>query len=306
MALITAALLGSINNGLQLAYNTQFWAEQSLYKEFCYDASSTGDTEVYPRLDMLPGVREWIGARAVHNLTMESFSIKNRKFEETIAIPRTDVEDDRYGMFAPVASQMGSDAAALPDKLIAQLMMSGTTMLGYDGQYFFSNGHPGYTLTGGATTVSNTSGTGAYPGWYLVDRSKSLRPFIYQNRVPFELTTRFNPDDPSVFDNDEFLWGVRGRSNAGFGLWQLAYYSTLVLNPANLIAARTAMAEIRRPDGTPMGIRPDTLIVPSALFPRAMAYYKNTLIANDPSTPTTLVENDVINMFKPIEYTWLG
>jgi phage major head subunit gpT-like protein len=33
-----------------------------------------------------------------------------------------------------------------------------------------------------------------------------------------------------VFLNDEFIYGIRSRCNAGFGLWQLAFGSNAGLN----------------------------------------------------------------------------
>lgn len=302
---ITSATLGAINNGLTLAFNSQLYEAASVYKQFTYDASSTGAAEVYPSLALMRGIREWVGPRVAQSLGQQQFTIPNRKFEQTISIARTDIEDDKYGMYGVVAGEMGATAARFPDLLVAQLMQSGTSTKTIDGQNFFDTSHPTFTSTGGATTIANYA-SGSSPGWYLVDNSRMLKPFIFQNRIPFGLVTRFNPDDPNVFDNDEFLWGTRGRCNAGFGLWQLAYYSTQPMTMVNLIAARTAMATIRRPDGTPMGITPDTLVVPSTLFPRAQAFYRNTLIANDPTSPTTLVENDIINMFKPVELKWLN
>jgi phage major head subunit gpT-like protein len=311
MALITAALLGSINNNLSMAYNTQFWATKTIYKRFAYTVKSAGRDEIYPRLDMLPGVREWIGSRRANSLSQQVFNIPNRKWEETITIAREDIEDDKYGMYAPVAMQMGEDAAHVPDLLVAQAFKAGTTQLGYDGVPLFSTEHQNFVAAGGGQTAAfsnyaaGTEGNEG-PGWYLMDESKVLRPFIFQDRIPFELTARFNPEDPSAFEGDEFLWGIRGRCAAGFGLWQLIYYSTQELNVTNLEAANTAMSSIRRPDGTPMGVRGTTLVVPTALKSRANSLYKNELIANDPTNPTTLVANEVQGMFEPVEYTYLN
>lgn len=302
---ITSAVLGSIDNGLSTAFNTQLYAAASIYKQFCYDASSEGAEEVYPRLDMLPGIREWIGARQVKTLTESQFSIKNRTFEQTIEISRDKIEDDKYGLFSVVAQEMGANAARFPDLLVAQIMKAGTAQKTIDGQYFFDVDHQSWDANGNATVASNfTDGSG--PGWFLIDNSRVLKPFIFQTRVPFSLVTRFNPEDPSVFDNNAFVWGTRGRCNAGYGLWQLAYYSKADLTPANLIAARTAMANLRRPDGSPMGIQPGLLVVPSTLFPRAKSLYEADLIAADGSNPQTLVQNDVVNMFKPLENPWLN
>lgn len=58
--------------------------------------------------------------------------------------------------------------------------------------------------------------------WYLFDTTKPIRPFVYQERLAPEFTMRFDPTDPSVFDNDEFLYGIKTRGNAGYSLPFLA------------------------------------------------------------------------------------
>lgn len=302
---ITAPLLGSINNGLTLTFNTQLYAAKSIYKRFTYDATSTGTDEIYPSMDLIGGVREWFGARLEQELGNHSFTIKNRKFEQTIGVKHEDIEDDKYGLYTPIAAEIGRSAAEFPDLLVAALMKSGITTAGYDNQNFYDVAHPNYDSSGNPSTLANYT-SGSSPGWYLVDNSRMLKPFIHQTRIPFGLTTRFNPDDPSVFDNDKFLWGTRGRMNAGFGLWQLTYFSQAPMTQANLLAARTAMAQIRRPDGTPMGICPTLLVVPTTLWAQANSYYVNGLVANDPTTPTVLVENQIKGFFEPLENPWLN
>lgn len=301
---VNSATLGAINNGLTLAYNTQFYRAPTPHARFCYNAPSTGREEVYPRLDMMAGPREWLGDRIYRSLSQAQFSIVNKKFEHTITVGREDIEDDKVGMYSQVAAQMGEAAGVFPATLVAALMKSGKTTVAYDGQYFFDTDHPGWDATGAAiATVSNYQ-SGASPGWYLIDNSKVLKPFIIQTRVPFSLTTRFDPNDPNVFDRDEFVWGTRARMAAGFGLWQLAFYSEAAFTKANLIAARTAMASIYRPDGSPMGIMPNTVVVPSTLYPKAMSFYRNNQVMN--AGGTALEDNDIVNMFEPIEFPWLN
>ncbi len=304
-SIITSAILGAINNGLQTSFNDQLYRTVSPHSQFCFDASSTGASEVYPRLDLMRGPREWLGDRLAQQLSQSSFSIVNRKFEQTITIGRTDIEDDKYGMYSAVASEMGNAANVFPARLVADLMKSGINTVGVDGQYFFDIDHPGWDSAGAATTVSNYT-SGADPGFYLIDNSRYLKPFIFQTRVPFQLTTRFNLDDPNVFDRDEFVWGTRGRMNAGFGVWQLVYFSKATFNQANIIAARNAMAALYRPDGSPFGINPDTIVVPSANYIQAKSYFENAQVADNPTAPTTLVENKIRGMFKPIEFPWLN
>jgi hypothetical protein len=106
---------------------------------------------------------------------------------------------------------------------------------------------------------------------------------------------------------DDGIWGRVEWNDSGRQLMtERAYYSTQSFNITNLIAARTAMAALRRPDGTPMGVTPNMVIVPSSLFPLANSYYKNGLVGSDPTTPTTLIQNEVQGFFEPVEYKWLN
>lgn len=61
--------------------------------------------------------------------------------------------------------------------------------------------------------------------WCLLDTSKPVKPLIFQQRVAPELEALEGSSD-SGFMRDQWLYGVRARYNAGFGLWQLAYCST--------------------------------------------------------------------------------
>ena len=304
---ITFPALQSLNDAVSLAYNTQFWETQTIYDRFSFRAQSEGAAEVYPRMDLLPGLREWLGDRVVHSLSISTFSIANKTFEETIAIKRTDIEDDRFGILTPAAQQLGQNARHLPDLQIASLMLNGHTAPTYDGQNFFDLAHPNPNRDGTPGTVANYQAGSGYPTWFLFDTSKVIKPFIWQERRPFQVIPKFSMEDPQVFWNQEYEWGCDGRGNAGYGLWQLGFMSTAQFTLANLIAARTAMASIRRPDGTPMGIKPTLCVVPTALFPDAKAYATNEFVPIDTNTgATTLGPNPLRGMFEALEDEWLN
>jgi phage major head subunit gpT-like protein len=304
MPAITFPLLQSINDGVNLAFNSQLYAAASLYKNWSFDASSEGDTEVYPRLDMLSGLREWLGDRQVKSLSEETFTIKNKTFEETIGVRREDIEDDRYGILTPVAQELGNNAARMPDLLTSKLFSAGHTTTIYDGQNFFDTAHPNFDSSGNPTTAANYQ-AGSSPSWYLIDNSRVLKPFIWQMRRAFTLVNKFSLTDPSVFFDNEYIWGVDGRCNAGYGLWQLAFRSDATLNLANLNAARTTMASLRRPDGTPMGIGQAglTLVVPTSLYPVGRAYCEGEY---DPLLTSNLTPNTFRGLAKAVENPWLN
>jgi len=262
---INAATLRGIYTGLSTAFNGRFASVQSYYQMLAMTVNSTTAQNEYPRLDDLPGFREWFGDRVVHDLSASTYVIRNREFEKTIAIKRSQIEDDSFGFFTNVAGQMGQDAAEFPDQLVFPLVKSADTIKCYDGQYFFDTDHPGFDpVNGQATSVANFT-DGAQPAWYLIDDSQVMKPFVYQPRKKFVLTPMQSPDDPNVFYQGKFVWGVDGRCNAGLGMWQLAYKSKAALTEANFNAAYTAMTTIRRRDGTVLNIKPRKILVPPAL-----------------------------------------
>lgn len=89
-----------------------------------------------------------------------------------------------------------------------------------------------------ATLVANTAGTAGVENvlkgwadvlvipelandptrWYLADVSKPMKPFVYQNRRPDQFVSRDNPQDPKVFDQKKFTYGVDNRKNIGVTL----------------------------------------------------------------------------------------
>ena len=114
------------------------------------------------------------------------------------------------------------------------------------------------------TNVANTDGGSGTP-WFLLDTTRAIRPMIWQTRMPYELQAKTNNSDDNTFLNDEYLYGVRARGNAGFGLWQLAWGSKQTLNSANYAIARAAMAGFKADGGKILGVKANLLVVPPSL-----------------------------------------
>jgi phage major head subunit gpT-like protein len=201
----------------------------------------------------------------VNNLTAHSFTIVNRKFEATVAVARTAIADDRLGIFKPLFAEMGGDAKRHPDELIFALLAAGFEQSCFDGQSFFDADHPA-ELEPGTTpvSVSNVQAGSGTP-WFLLDTSRSVRPLIWQTRENYEFQAITQSSDHHVFLNDEYIYGVRARVNAGFGLWQLAFGSKATLDATNYAAARASMMGFKSDGGRVLGVTPTTLVVPPAL-----------------------------------------
>ena len=62
--------------------------------------------------------------------------------------------------------------------------------------------------------------------WFLVDTKRPLKPIIWQNRQGVEFTSR-EADSDTGFMLDQYLYGIRIRGVAGYGLPFLAYGSNV-------------------------------------------------------------------------------
>ena len=242
---------------------------------------STTGAEEYGWLGAFPNMREWVGDRVINGMATHGYTIKNKKFEMTVGVPRDSLEDDQYGIYTPMMTEMGRAASAHPDQLVFNLLKAGPATLCYDGQYFFDTDHP-VTDAGGATVSQanwdNNSGSGT--AWYLLDTSRALKPIIFQDRKKPNFVAKTSETDDNVFDRSEYVYGVDSRCNVGFGFWQLAYGSRKTLDEASLIAALTAMSERTGDGGRPLGIKATTLVVPPSLEWLAKKLISATTLAN--------------------------
>lgn len=269
---VNSGNITTLYTGFNAAFTEGFGQAPADHVPLTLDVSSMTRVQEYGFLGQFPSMREWVGERVLRGIHEHGYSIRNRKFESTIAVKRDDIEDDHYGIYRPMFAEMGRSAAAHPCELVYATLKSGFESLCYDGQYFFDTDHP----VDGAS-VSNTGG-GAGTGWYLLDCSRMLKPVIFQRRRDYDMRYMDDLDDEHVFSQDEFRYGVDARVNAGYGLWQLAYGSRQPLSEASYVAAREAMMAFKGDEGRPLGIMPTHLVVPPTLESEARQIIKAMLI----------------------------
>lgn len=292
--IINQANLHGIDISYNTAYNKAFLDVKTDYERIATTVPSSSGENNYKWLGQMPQMREWIGERVIQSLAAYDYTIKNKKFETTISIPRETIEDDQYGTYTAVFSGLGEAAARHPDTLVFETMKNGFAEKCYDGEPFFSEHHP--SGEDGEERVSNCThlklsresylaartAIMSYKGdngkslkivpdllvvspaneenarlileadqingttnvlkgtaeilvapelsdepekWFLLCTKRFLKPFIFQKRKEIKLTSYTKDDDERVFFSDEFTWGADGRSNAGYGFWQMAYGS---------------------------------------------------------------------------------
>lgn len=256
---ITPANMQMLNQGFKAAFKGSFELTKPMWNQIAMKVPSTTGEEKYAWLGATTKLREWIGDRVYQNLKVHGYAITNKDFESTVAVPRNAIDDDQYGVYTPLMSQMGQDAALHPDELTFAVLAAGFTNVCYDGQFFFDTDHP-VGQQGVETSVSNFQ-AGAGSAWYLLDTSKVLKPIILQMRKEYQFVSKTAATDDNVFDRKEYVWGCDGRLNVGYGLWQQAFASKAVLDVANYAAARTAMMSFKADNGKPLAITPKVLLV---------------------------------------------
>ncbi len=78
---INPSTLRAVYTGLSTAFNQSFQSVKPFYNMVAMTVPSTTAMNEYPRLDDLPGFREWIGDRVVHDLGGQTYVIRNKTFE---------------------------------------------------------------------------------------------------------------------------------------------------------------------------------------------------------------------------------
>ena len=302
--LVNNANLKTLFTAFNAAFRGGLGQAASQYGQIATTVPSTTAAEEYGWLGQLPGLREWLGDRVVHAIGLHGYTIKNKPFELTVGVPRTAIEDDTYGVYTPLMTEMGRAVEAHPDQITFGLLKAGRVELCYDGQPFFSATHKVLNDKGKEVNVSNVSDdSGSGPSWYLMDTRRALKPLIYQDRKKPNFVALTSETDENVFHRSQYVYGVDARRNAGFGFWQLAHASNKPLTAENLKAAITAMDTQTGDGGRPLGISPNLLVVPKQLKFQAKKLLENELIEN--TAGTAVVSNDVRGVAELLIADWL-
>ena len=270
MAVVTSALINALRTGFSKEFEDAKSAAPSQWSAVATRVPSGNASNTYGWLGQFPKLSEWTGQRAFKSIREFGYSVTNKLYEATVDIPRTAVEDDQLGVYAPLFREMGYAAATHPDEIVFGLLRDGKSTACYDGKPFFAKDHPVFQNvdgTGAESAAANLiePAEGAAAPWFLLDVSRPLKPFIFQERTTPELQVITNPDNDTVFMKDKIPYGIRYRCNGGYGFWQQAVMSAEALNPASFEKALTLMqgftADGGRPLGLGMGGKAGTLLV---------------------------------------------
>jgi len=292
--ILNQANLADLFKAYNAAYSQGFRDAKPMYNVIATSVPSMTSENHYAWLGQFPKLREWLGDREIKSMETFDYTIKNKKFESTVGVPRDNIDDDTYGVFTPLMQEMGYAGAQHPDELVWPLLANGINTVCYDGQYFFDTDHPV-----GDASVANVDSGGANNYWYLIDGSRAIKPIIFQKRRDYAFRALTNLNDDSIFMTDKFKFGVDARVNAGYGFWQQAYASNQALDGTHFDAAMKAMLSLKSNQGRPLGIRPTHLVVGPSNRADALATIEVERLANGASNPNYKTVEVVVSPYLP-------
>ena len=167
---LTPAALQVFFTGLQTQYEAGYAMPVPWYSKVAMEVPSDTELETYGWMDRIPKMRQWVGPRLVGNAPLRSRSVTNLDFELTESIPRNKFLDDKLGLYAPIAKNMGWQASKLHDQQLATLIQANPT--GFDGLSFFSTAHLTDIDDAASATQSNSLALALTPSNYSAARAK--------------------------------------------------------------------------------------------------------------------------------------
>lgn len=179
---LTPAALQVFFTGLHSQYEMGYEMPPAWWDQLAMSVPSDTELETYGWMDRIPAMRQWVGPRIVQNAPIRSRSVTNLDWELTESIPRNKFLDDKLGLYAPIAKNMGWQAKKLYDQQLASLIQANP--VGFDGLAFFSASHLTNIDDAGSTTQSNViTGCPLTPSNYSLARAR-MRGFKGRDGQP--------------------------------------------------------------------------------------------------------------------------
>jgi len=151
MSLKNNARYTAVARGMTATFDIEARKASPFYPNISTIQQSTGADEAYAMLGKMPGMREWLGDRQFKQIRSAEMTLKNKHWESSLEIERTDIDDDRLGFLSGVMGDLADEATCHPDTLLFDIEKSGETNVCWDGQFFYDTDH----VWGDSGTQSN-------------------------------------------------------------------------------------------------------------------------------------------------------
>lgn len=190
------AILAAMFQSFNTLFNKGLMTTKTYWQEVAMLVPSSGEQENYAWLGDFPMLREWIGERAVKELSEYEYSIKNKKFESTVRVAADRIADDSFGIYGPMMQKLGESAGQWPDTMVFPCLADGFSTAGFDGKTFFATDHT--VGTGGKKQkFSNRSNKPLSLGAYEEARS-TLMSYCNDEGIPLGIVPNLLVVPPSL------------------------------------------------------------------------------------------------------------
>ncbi len=161
-AVVNQSAISTLTRGFKALFTKFYDAAEPPLLPLAMEVTSTNGEEEYGWLEAMTELREWIGDRVVESLAVAGYVLRNKQWEKTIGVKKTDIEDDRLGIYEPRLKMLATQAKRHPVILLIKALLAGETEICHDGVAFFATNHPNgdqpdyaNLATGSALTATN-------------------------------------------------------------------------------------------------------------------------------------------------------
>jgi phage major head subunit gpT-like protein len=159
-----AAFVTNANNMMGHVYDADDLS--SYYKMVSTEVTCTSQQWTSAWFGRMPKMRLWDGPRQPHQPGAQTYTIIPQPWENTYSFDRFDLDDDQYGVYYRLLSELMLQSKRHPDYQFRDLLeasgVQGSTAIqkGPDGVAFFSTSHPVNFYNSGAGTYINDFSSG--------------------------------------------------------------------------------------------------------------------------------------------------
>ena len=135
-ALGSRAIIGEFYNRLSQEEGIPWVGGTSMFFE------SDQASEIYEQIGQVPTMQEWVSGRTAKMLELlGKITIINKHYESTLTVLKTEIRRDKTGQVQVRLNDQVRRAQAHWALLLTDLMKTGQTVAGQDGQFFFDTDH---------------------------------------------------------------------------------------------------------------------------------------------------------------------
>jgi phage major head subunit gpT-like protein len=151
---ITKAQLDALRTQIEIKWNAAYQNIEVWAPKISTEVPSSARSNTYGWKAMQTTLREWIGPRVALNLSEHAYEIVNKKYEGTLEVDRTEIDDDNIGIFTGMQiPDLAQATKKHPDQLLAALIKANPTA--FDGKALFADDHPTYAPAAYTQTYDN-------------------------------------------------------------------------------------------------------------------------------------------------------